>query len=212
MNNLHSDYRGKPNEPSPCALPGAQGRPGQSISVSAQGVADGAEAVCSQWGTPDPGSLSGMQERGGCTTVGEKRSVPRMSSQEDKAGGNRRQVPDSHECWGSKRASVPPLTDLHHLLFPISQGHIPAGMVSSHNSLHHSMGRGPANTLPEPHNPHHPAVSSKSVANPRWTHRATLPVHRPSGAPVASSPLPEQCPGPLSSTGEELGHRHLLSH
>lgn len=32
MNNLHNDYRGKPHEPSPYALPGAQGRLGQSIS------------------------------------------------------------------------------------------------------------------------------------------------------------------------------------
>lgn len=163
--------------------------------------------MCSLWGTPDPGSLSGAQERGGCTTVGGK-GLPRMCSREDKAGGSRRQIPDSHE----KRASVPPLPDLHHLLFPISRGHIPAGTVTSHSSLHHSTGAGPGTTLPEPHNPPHPPVSSKSVANPRWTHQTTLSGYRPSWTSVPSPPLPEQCPEPLSSTGEELGDRCPLLH
>lgn len=94
MNNLHNDYRGKPHEPSPYAVPGAQGRPGQSIPVSAQGVAD--RAVCSQWGTPDPESLSGMQERGGCTTVGGKGSVPSAAGRTKLVGtGGRSQTATS---------------------------------------------------------------------------------------------------------------------
>lgn len=93
-NNLHNDYRGKPHEPSPYALPGAQGRLGQSTSASAQSVADstGAAHVLTRGNSRNPG----------CTTAGGKGSVPRMCSQEDKAGGSRRQVPDSHECRGSR--------------------------------------------------------------------------------------------------------------
>lgn len=104
MNNLHNDYRGKPHEPSPCALPGARGRLCQSTSASAQGAADstGAARVLTR-GNPSPGfQESRTQERRGCTTLGGKGSVPRMCSQEDKAGGNRREVPDSHGCWGSR--------------------------------------------------------------------------------------------------------------
>lgn len=102
--------------------------------------------------------------------------------------------PRQPRLLGEQRASVPPLPDLLHLLFPISQGHTPAGMVTSHGSPHHSTGPGPATTLPELHNPYHPPVSSsvQQVANPRWTHQATLSVHRLPSSISTLSRAPQQ--------------------
>lgn len=57
-----------------------------------------------------------------------------------------------------------------------------------------------------------PPTSVQQVTNPRLTHQATLPVHRPSWTPAASPPPPEQCSEPLSSTEEELDHQHSQFH
>lgn len=146
---------------SPCALPGARGRLGQSISASAQGAADstGAAPVLTR-GNPYPGfQESRTQERRGCTTLGGEG----ISTQDVQPGGQswweQEAGPRQPRVLGEQRASVPPLPDLLHLLFPISRGHSPAGMVTSHGSLHHSTG--PGTTLPELHSPCHPPVSSK---------------------------------------------------
>lgn len=167
MNNLQDDYRGKPHEPSPCALPGAQGRLGQSISYR-----HGLELIALELlavGNPRAGRLSGIQERGGCTAWEGREQRPGCAARRTKLVG----TGGSSQTATSRKSSVPPLPDLHHLLPP----HRPRTFPSGHGDptqlipSQHGTGAGPAAALPEPHSPHHPPVPSKSGANPRWTHQ-----------------------------------------
>lgn len=143
MNNLHNDYRGKPHGPSPCALPGAQGRLGQSVYQHGLQLIALEPHVCSQ-GEPrargaDPEFRSGenaLQWEGRARYPGgqswwEQEARPRQPRAES-------------------TGATTPRPSL--LLFPISRG-----MVTSHNSLQHSTGS--AAILPELHNPHHPPAS-----------------------------------------------------
>lgn len=135
MNNLQDDYRGKPHEPSPCALPGAQGRPGQSISYR-----HGLELIALELlavGNPRAGRLSGIQERGGCTAWEGRDQRPGCAARRTKLVG----TGGSSQTATSRKSSVPPLPDLHHLLPPHRPRIFPSGHGDPHSSFHHSMGQ-----------------------------------------------------------------------
>lgn len=143
-----------------------------------------------------------MQERGGgCTAVGGK-------DVHQEGTGGRSQTATSAGGAESTGATAPrpsPPSPPHQLRpYPSRDGDLTQLTASQHRTW-------PSNHLARAIQPTPPTSVQQLRAKSKITHQAALPVHRPSWTPAASLPLPEQCPEPLSSTGEEQGHRHPLS-
>lgn len=195
MNNLQDDYRGKPHEPSPCALPGAQGRLGQSISYrhGLELIALGLLAV----GSPHPGDYPEFRRgedaphgRGGSSAQDVQ---PRGQSWWEQGAAPRQPRAENHRCHHCQTFIT--------FFLPISRGHFPAGTVTPHSSFHHSTGQELAQHRPARATQPTPPTGAQQV----WgKSKMDPPRDGHSWSPVASPPLPEQGPEPLIGTGEDL--------
>lgn len=162
--------------------------------------------VCSPWGTParelvwNAGEGRRMHGTGreGCAARRTKLEGTGGRSQTATSAGGAESISDT-----TPRPSPP--SPPHQLrTYPSRDGDLTQLTPSQHRTW-------PSNHLARATQPTPPTSVQQLCAKSRMTHQAALPVHRPSWTPAASPPLPEQCPEPLSSTGEGQGHRHPLS-